>query len=102
LALNALRAPIRGGAPRRFGMNSRLLQIVSALCVLVASLPVSAAQRTFVSGSGVDSNPCTLTLPCRSFAAAITQTSIGGEVIVLDSAGYGPVAITQSVSIIAP
>lgn len=83
-------------------MKSRPLQIVSALCVLVASLPVCAAQRTFVSGSGADSNPCTLTLPCRSFAAAITQTSVGGEVIVLDSAGYGPVAVTQSVSIIAP
>jgi hypothetical protein len=83
-------------------MKSRLLQIVSALCVLGASVPVSAAQRTFVSGSGVDSNPCTLTLPCRSFATAIGQTASGGEVIVLDSAGYGPVAITQSVSIIAP
>jgi hypothetical protein len=37
-----------------------------------------------------------------AFAAAIAATSAGGEVIVLDSAGYGPVTITQAVSIIAP
>lgn len=83
-------------------MSSRILQIAAALCMLVASLSVTAAQRTFVSGGGVDGNPCTITLPCRSFAAAITQTSAGGEVIVLDSAGYGPVTVTQAVSIIAP
>src|SRR3981189_196245 len=40
--------------------------------------------------------------PCRGFARAITQTSAGGEVIVLDSAGYGPVTVTQSVSITSP
>jgi hypothetical protein len=34
--------------------------------------------------------------------AAITATNPGGEVIALDSGGYGPVTITSSVSIIAP
>ncbi len=32
----------------------------------------------------------------------MAQTSVGGEVIVLDSAGYGPVTITKSVSITVP
>ena len=59
-------------------------------------------QRTFVASTGNDANPCSLVLPCRGFAAAVAQTISGGEVIVLDSAGYGPVTITQSVSIIAP
>jgi hypothetical protein len=45
---------------------------------------------------------CSITAPCRSFAAAIAQTIAGGEVIVLDSAGFGPVTITQSVTITAP
>ena len=45
---------------------------------------------------------CSLAFPCRSFDAAIAQTLLGGEVIVLDSAGYGPAVISQSVSIIAP
>ncbi len=61
------------------------------------------AQRTFVSaGSGNDANPCTRTSPCRNFAAAIAQTSPGGEVIALDSGGYGTVTINQAVSLIAP
>ncbi len=60
------------------------------------------AQRTFVASSGADTNSCAITQPCRSFASAIALTAAGGEVIVLDSAGYGPVTITQSVSIIAP
>ena len=59
-------------------------------------------QRTFVASGGNDANPCSLTAPCRSFLAAINKTSIGGEVIVLDSAGYGPVVINKAVSIIAP
>jgi hypothetical protein len=72
--------------------------------VLVASLAATDAyalsNRTFVSGHGSDSNPCSLTAPCRSFAGALAQTSLGGEIAVLDTAGYGPVTITQAVSII--
>ncbi|MEO8134363.1 MAG: hypothetical protein ABI831_10330 [Betaproteobacteria bacterium] len=45
---------------------------------------------------------CSITKPCRTFSEAIGVTNSGGEVVVLDSAGYGPVTIAQSVSIIAP
>jgi hypothetical protein len=83
-------------------MTSRVIQIGLGLCVLVASTPVFAAQRTFVSTNGVNNPTCSLAAPCRDFATAITATSPEGEVIVLDSGGYGPVTITQSVSIIAP
>lgn len=62
----------------------------------------AAGQRSFVSGSGADTGGCTLTAPCRSFGYAIGQTNAEGEVIVLDSAGYGPVTITKSVTIAAP
>jgi hypothetical protein len=40
--------------------------------------------------------------PCRGFAAAIAAADAGGEVVVLDSAGYGPVTIGKSISIVAP
>jgi hypothetical protein len=76
----------------------------AALAALALAWPVTAAaqvQRTFVASFGDDTNPCTFAQPCRAFAAAIAQTSDGGEVVVLDSAGYGPVTITQSASIIA-
>jgi hypothetical protein len=64
--------------------------------------PSSTVQRTFVRSDGIDSNPCSIAAPCRSFGAAIVKTSSGGEVVVLDAAGYGPVVITKPVSIIAP
>ena len=67
------------------------------------SIASGSAQRSFVSANhGNDANPCTVTLPCRNFAAAIAQTAAGGEVIVLDSGGYGPVTIGSSISLISP
>ena len=62
----------------------------------------AAAQRTFVSSGGVDNPLCSLASPCRGFAAALLATLPNGEVIVLDSAGYGVVTISQAVSIISP
>lgn len=92
------------------GLAKLRRQLVSglavALCVALPAATASAsAQRTFVSPGGSDGNTgnnCSLLLPCRSFGAAITVTNTGGEIIVLDSAGYGPVAITKSVAIISP
>ncbi len=69
---------------------------------LVSSLAFGAAQRTFVSTAGVNNPACSIGSPCRDFAAAVAVTSPNGEVIVLDSGGYGPVTIAQAVSIIAP
>ena len=70
--------------------------------LLASAANASAPQRTFVASYGNDANVCSLTLPCRGFTAAVALVADGGEVIVLDSAGYGPVTITKSVSIIAP
>ena len=83
---------------------NRLALPALALCALaVASAADAASQRTFVASYGSDASAaCSLALPCRAFAAAIAQTNPGGEVIVLDSAGYGPVTITKAVSIVAP
>ena len=72
------------------------------LFLFATSDAAATAQRTFVSTVGVNNPTCSLAAPCRDFATAITATSPDGEVIVLDSGGYGPVTITQSVSIIAP
>jgi len=82
--------------------NYALATVALASFVLAMTDAEASAQRTFVASYGNDANVCSLTQPCRGFAAAITQTISGGEVIALDSAGYGPVTITQSVSIIAP
>jgi len=81
-----------------------LLALVFCAALVAAPPPAlgAPAQRTFVKSTGVDNPVCSLAAPCRSFAAAMLQTLSGGEVIVLDSAGYGTVTISQSVSIIAP
>ena len=57
------------------------------------------ATRTWVSGVGDDVNPCSRTAPCKTFAGAISKTAVGGEINVLDSAGYGAVTITKSITI---
>jgi len=78
------------------------MAVAFGLSVVSSLEATAAAQRTFVASTGNDAHPCGLAQPCRGFARAITQTNAGGEVIVLDSAGYGPVTITKSVSLIAP
>jgi len=82
--------------------KSGRLVALAAVTLLFSSFAHAAAQRTFVSAGGVDNPTCALAAPCRSFAAAIAAIVAGGEVIVLDSAGYGPVTITKAASIIAP
>jgi hypothetical protein len=65
----------------------------------LASMPAHAQQRVFVSGLGSDSNPCTVTQPCRTFQHAHDVVASGGEIDVLDPAGYGPLNITKAISI---
>jgi subtilisin family serine protease len=55
--------------------------------------------RVFVAAQGSDANPCTFTLPCRTFQHAHDVVPAGGEIDVLDPAGYGAVSITKAVSI---
>jgi len=85
-------------------MSHRVLALTFALAAttLAPADAFATLQRTFVASTGNDANPCSLPQPCRGFTRAVSQTSPSGEVIVLDSAGYGPVTITKSVSLIAP
>jgi hypothetical protein len=64
----------------------------------LASMPAHA-QRVFVSGEGLDTNPCTVTQPCRTFQHAYATVAANGEIDVLDPAGYGPLTITHGISI---
>ncbi len=76
--------------------------VAGAALILAPGLAFATAQRTFVASIGNDGNPCSIVAPCRTLMTAVDKTNAGGEVIVLDSAGYGPVFIGQSVSIVAP
>ncbi len=82
-----------------------LLAAAAAAVVLFCPEALAVAQRTFVSTAGSDANTvanCSLVSPCRSFGSALTVTGTDGEIVVLDSGGYGRVTIDKSVSIIAP
>jgi len=79
--------------------------IVFAACavtVLGITGAAEAAQRTFVSTLGNDANNCALATPCRGLAKAITVTDPGGELVVLDSGGYGLVTVSKNVTILSP
>jgi hypothetical protein len=81
-------------------MNIRFL--LASIALVVASSAGAQVQRAFVASTGNDANPCSRTQPCRNFAAAVAAVVDAGEVVVLDSAGYGTVTIGKSVSLIAP
>jgi hypothetical protein len=84
-------------------MTPPALPWIAALAIALAAPGVHAAQRAFVSSTGNDANApsgCTPALPCRSFQAAHGAVDPGGEIVALDTAGYGTVTITKSVSII--
>jgi hypothetical protein len=71
-----------------------------ALLFVVAGVAAQGqAARTFVSSAGSDANDCSRSAPCRNFQRAHDAVTIGGEVVALDSAGYGAVNITKSVTI---
>ena len=80
-------------------MNKRF---VIALLLAASSVPAWAlSPRVFVSGSGTDTGPCSVNAPCRNFTYAIGQVSAGGEIVALDTAGYGTVTIAKSVTVLA-
>jgi hypothetical protein len=76
---------------------------IAAIALALAAAQAHAAQRAFVASSGSDVNVaagCTFAAPCRSFQGAHAAVDAGGEIVALDTAGYGVVTITKSVSIL--
>ena len=79
-----------------------LASIAPVLLIITTAAHAVAPQRTFVASYGKDTDPCSLTAPCRGFQAAINAVAPSGEVVALDSAGYGAMEIHKSVSVIVP
>jgi len=89
-------------AVRQMGVPCALF--IVAVLALIPGVACAASQRTFVAsyGSDIGPPPCSLASPCRSFNVAIGQTNPGGEVVILDTAGYGPMVINKAIKIIGP
>jgi len=73
-----------------------------AFACTFATAPAHARARVFVASYGNDANPCTFGSPCKTFQQAVNVVDAGGEVTAIDSAGFGPINITKSVSITSP
>jgi hypothetical protein len=74
-----------------------------ALASALACIPALAGQRAFIISTGTDANAaagCTPVAPCRSLQAAHGAVDAGGEIVALDTAGYAPVVISKSVTIL--
>jgi hypothetical protein len=86
------------------GMNMRRVAVTFAFSfgALALSLPVHASgtlTRTFVSSTGVDTNPCTTAAPCASFAVAYAAAAPNGIVAALDPGKYGSLTINHPITI---
>lgn len=82
----------------KFRFTLRLVVLLT--CVAFGASVAHAQQaRSWVSGVGDDGNPCTRTAPCKTFSTAQSNTSINGEINVLDPGGFGTVTIIKSLTI---
>ena len=85
--------------------KTKWIQIALAALLLIMSSALAAqAQnvRSWVSGLGTDGNApgCTQSSPCRTFNTAIANTSPGGQVVALDTAGYSGITnINKAITI---
>jgi Right handed beta helix region len=79
------------------------LSAIVAAATLALSLPAQAQNgtltRSFVSSAGVDTNACSITAPCATFAHAYTVIGANGIIAALDPGKYGPLSITTPVTV---
>jgi hypothetical protein len=78
----------------------KMLLTSAAVLFCAASVPANAlSTHTWVSATGNDANTGTAASPYADFATAVANTAAGGTVSVLGPGDYGPVTITQSITI---
>jgi len=81
-------------------MNKLAAAVGAALALgLCATSANAQATRTWVSGTGLDTNPCSRTAPCLTFAGALSKTAAGGEIDCIDGGSFGTVTINKAITI---
>src|SRR5947209_8204678 len=73
--------------------------LAATFMLFLHAVPAQAQIRTWVSGVGDDANPCSRTAPCKTLASALSKTTAGGEISVLDGDSLGSVTITKAITI---
>ncbi len=82
----------------------RFLASFPICCALLAGNPNAQAQlpKIFVASFGNDANDGSRSSPKRNFQAAHDAVAANGQIVVLDTAGYGALTITQAIAITVP
>src|SRR5271165_2272107 len=90
------------GNPCRRGDQKNDSVIRGRRLSLMSSPAHALVTSAWVSGKGKDVAGCgKVTAPCRTFQYVHDKIiAAGGEIDVLDPAGYGPIAITKALSIV--
>jgi hypothetical protein len=79
-------------------MFKRIAMGASSLILFATSLS-ALSTHTWVAANGNDANAGTPASPYADFATAVANTAAGGTVSVMGPGDYGPVTITQSITI---
>src|ERR1700728_3609227 len=90
---------LKGIAMKSHAFGCALLSVIAIFVSAAAQAQNGTLTRSFVSSSGIDSNPCTVAAPCATFAHAYTMVGSTGIVAALDPGKYGPLLITSAVTI---
>ncbi|HYN25311.1 MAG TPA: hypothetical protein VES69_09740, partial [Pyrinomonadaceae bacterium] len=89
-------------------VHSTFRSVFCALALLVCSIAYTSSAQAqgvlrFVASTGNDANDCLRPTPCRSINRGVQSADSGAELIILDTAGYGPtVTVNKSITITAP
>ena len=85
--------------PHVLTAGASLLLLGSGIATLHAQTPLP---KIFVASTGNDANDGSRGSPKRNFQAAHDAVAPGGQIVVLDTSGYGALTITKSISITVP
>ena len=88
----------------RIAKRSSMRLALLALLVLpfLAASAIAQPAKIFLASTGSDSNDGSRFSPKRSLQAAHDAVASGGSLVILDTAGYGPLTITKSVDVTVP
>ncbi len=77
--------------------------LIACLLALVPAGGLHAqSSKIFVSATGNDANDGSRGAPKRNFQGAHDAVAAGGQIVVLDTAGYGTLTITKSLAVTVP
>jgi hypothetical protein len=80
----------------------RLVLALLATAFFAVSGAHAQLTKIFVASTGNDANDGSRGAPKRNFQSAHDAVAAGGQIVVLDTAGYGKLNITKSISITVP